>query len=54
MAIKVTVNYPETEEGMKELERRHAEVVLDILNQMLTPIQLEKLIENLKTKQNIS
>lgn len=48
MAIKVIVNYPETEEGMKELERRHADVVLGILKEMLTPNQLEKLIDRLK------
>ena len=47
MAIKVTVNYPETEEGMKAFERRHAEVVLDILKQMLTPDQLDALMKKL-------
>ncbi|MCY6957921.1 hypothetical protein [Clostridium brassicae] len=47
MEFKVIVNYPTTEEGKRELEKSQAESVLNVLNQILTPEQLEKLISRL-------
>lgn len=49
--IKVTVNYPETEEGMRELRERQARAVYTVLNKMLTPVQLDMLMERLKKDQ---
>ncbi|ABS42619.1 hypothetical protein [Clostridium botulinum] len=47
MGFKVVVNYPTTEEGKRKLEESQAEAVLTVLNQILTPKQLEKLISRL-------
>ncbi|HDK7140052.1 TPA: hypothetical protein PTV74_003931 [Clostridium botulinum] len=47
MAIKVVVNYPTTEEGKRKLDESQAEAVLTVLNQILTPRQLEKLVSRL-------
>ncbi|MCW6091334.1 hypothetical protein [Clostridium sporogenes] len=47
MAIKVVVNYPTTEEGKRKLDESQAEAVLTVLNQILTPRQLEKIINKL-------
>lgn len=48
MSIKVVVNYPETEEGMKLLKERQAEAVLVTLNKILTPMQLDRLMQMLE------
>ncbi|EDT84637.1 hypothetical protein [Clostridium botulinum] len=47
MAIKVVVNYPTTEEGKRKLDESQAEAVLTVLNQILTPKQLDKLMSRL-------
>lgn len=45
--IEVVVNYPTTEEGKRKLDKSQAEAVLTVLNQLLTPEQLEKLVSRL-------
>lgn len=48
MAIKVIVNYPQTEEGIKFLEERQAESVAKMLIRMLSQVQLDELVRGLK------
>lgn len=43
--ITVTVCYPETEEGKKELEESQARVMLEILEKQLGPERLKEFIE---------
>lgn len=45
--MNVIVNYPTTPEGIALLEEKQAEVTLQILKNMLTPNQLDKLIKKL-------
>jgi len=52
MAIKVIVNYPETEEGMQILKERQAEVVAKSLIRILSKDQLEALVK--KLRENLS
>lgn len=46
--MKIIANYPETEEGMKELEIQLSKTVAQILNRMLTDEQKELLIKKLE------
>lgn len=50
MAIKVIVNYPDTPEGIELLNNSYSEAVLSILRKMLTPQQLDQLMQKLATK----
>jgi hypothetical protein len=50
MAIKVTVNYPQTEEGMELLRNRVAEVIVRSLRRMLTKDQMNELVSEIEKK----
>lgn len=50
--IKVTVTYPETEEGMKELEKSQAKAMLHILESKLGEEGLSRFIEYAREKIN--
>jgi hypothetical protein len=47
MAIKVIVNYPQTEEGIQLLKERQAEVVAKSLLKVLSRTQIDELVEKL-------
>jgi len=47
MAIKVIVNYPQTEEGMQLLKERQAEALAKSLLRTLSPAQIDELLEKL-------
>lgn len=47
MAIKVIVNYPQTEEGIQLLKERQAEVVAKSLLKVLSRTQIDELLEKL-------
>lgn len=50
MAIKVIVNYPQTEEGMELLRNRQAEVIVRSLRRMLSKTQMDELISEIEKK----
>lgn len=52
--IKVIVNYPQTEDGMRLLEERHAAAVVNILKEMLTKDELDQVMEKLKERQKMN
>jgi hypothetical protein len=55
--IRVIVNYPQTEEGIKELNQRQAKAILSVLKDMMSPQDLDTLIKRLSEKlytENIS
>lgn len=52
MAIKVIVNYPQTEEGMEIIRNRQAEVVAKSLIKVLTEDQLSELVMKLTLTQS--
>ena len=47
MAIKLIINYPQTEEGIRFIEERQAAVVANSLRRMLSKVQLDELISKL-------
>lgn len=49
--MNVIVNYPTTKEGMDKLDESLAKAVLTILEQQLTPRQLDKYMEMLQNKE---
>ncbi|KPU42193.1 hypothetical protein OXPF_39720 [Oxobacter pfennigii] len=50
MAIKVIFEYPDNPDAMAEIEDTQARITLDILKRMLTPIQLEALMNKLRSE----
>ena len=50
MAIKLIMNYPQTDEGIRLIEERQAAVVANSLRRMLSKAQLNELIGKLKSK----
>ncbi|MCY6482821.1 hypothetical protein OW763_00415 [Clostridium aestuarii] len=48
--ISVEVNYPEGEENLKELEKRKARIVVDILREKYGDIVLEEFINSMREK----
>lgn len=50
MAIKVIVNYPETEEGMRELQDSYARAVIYLLNDKLGPRGLAEVMKRYENK----
>lgn len=51
--MKVIANYPTTPEGIKLLDESIADATLLLLKRMLTPEQLEKLMQKLEEKQKL-
>lgn len=51
--MKVIANYPTTTEGMRVLDESLADATLLLLKKMLTPEQLEKLMERLEEMQKL-
>jgi hypothetical protein len=50
MGIKVTVNYPDTEEGMQLLRESNAKALYAVLSNILTPVQLNMLMDKFKSQ----
>lgn len=48
MAIKVIINYPQTEEGIQFLMEQQAEVVAKSLIRILSQAQMDELVRKLK------
>jgi hypothetical protein len=53
MAIKLIVNYPQTEEGIQFLNERQAEVVAKSLIRILTQVQMDELVGKLTQGETI-
>ena len=47
MAIKLIVNYPQTEDGIRFLKEQQAEVVAKSLIRILSKVQMDELVRKL-------
>jgi hypothetical protein len=54
MAIKVIVNYPQTEEGIRFLKEQQAEVVAKSLIRILSQVQMDELVGELTQRETVS